>query len=59
MMPLSALTGFLQGFAAFLTLVVGYLLCLVFAVLVLVAAEFAYEGARRARAHAHKINGAG
>lgn len=56
MNPLSALTSFLQGFAAFLTFVVGYLLCLVVAVLLLVAAEFVYEGTRRAREHAHKIN---
>jgi hypothetical protein len=51
MTPLSALTSFLQGFAAFLTIVAGYLLSLVVAVLLLVLAEFVWE-ARRVREHA-------
>jgi hypothetical protein len=55
MTPLSALASFLQGFAAFLTIVAGYLLCLVVAVMLLIFAELVYE-ARRVREHAHRIN---
>jgi hypothetical protein len=55
MTPLSALASFLQGFAAFLTIVAGYLLCPVVAILLLILAEFASE-TRRVRVRAHRIN---
>jgi hypothetical protein len=56
MTPLSTMMSFLEVFAAFLTFIVGYLVCLVGAILILIIAEFTYEGARRVREHVHRIN---
>jgi hypothetical protein len=56
MTPLSALTSFFEVFAALFTFIVGYLLCLVVLVLILVAAQFIFGGTRRVRQHVHRTN---
>lgn len=56
MTPLSTVISFLEVFAAFLTFVGGYLLCLVVVVFILMIGEFAYVGARRVREYVHRTN---